>query len=88
MNLQPQPIMAAQNEQTGIRTSWPVCSRCHAAPAAEFQRWCRKCASSYMREYRRRGMPAKFRRFVIQRAAELGIELPADFFDAPLGDRR
>lgn len=87
MTAQPQPAMTAQDRRPAQRTSWPVCSKCRNEPAAPGQRWGRKCATLYAREYRRRGMPAKFRWFVIQRAAELGIELPADFFDADMGTK-
>lgn len=62
------------------RATWPICSRCHAKPAREGQRWCRACASAYQRDYGR-GVPRAFQRFVRQRAAEYGIELPEGFFD-------
>lgn len=80
------PRAGSDNEQV-TRSTWPLCSKCRCEPAAPGQRWGRACASAYMREYRRRGVPRKFRWFVIQRAAELGIVLPADFFDAPDGEQ-
>jgi hypothetical protein len=62
--------------------TWPICSRCRENEAAPYQRWCRHCATAYMRDYRKRGVPKAFQRFVRERAKErLGIELPGDFFD-------
>jgi hypothetical protein len=70
MTAQPQPR----------REAWPICSKCRQRPAREAQRWCRQCASAYERDYKKRGVPRAFQRWVRARAKELGVELPAAFF--------
>lgn len=72
--------------QPQARETWPICSRCRRKPAREGQRWCRACASAYQRDYGR-GVPKVFQRWVRERAAELGVELPEDFFALSRGTK-